>query len=163
AADKSETPADKNWTHWRGPTHDGYCTDTRVPLTWSEKENLLWKIDLPGAGNSSPIVWGNHVFLTASSKDGQERYLLCVGIKEGKILWQKTVSKGVQPGKTHNWNGFASASCTTDGEHVYAFYGTPGLFCYDFAGNEVWKYNFGVFTSRTGWGTSASPFLFEDL
>src|SRR5262249_14681166 len=83
--------------------------------------------------------------------------------KEGKILWQKTVSKGVPPGRTHNWNGFASASCTTDGEHVYAFYGTPGLFCYDFAGNEVWKHNFGVFTSRTGWGTAASPFLFEDL
>src|SRR5262249_18539771 len=71
-------------------------------------------------------------------------------------------SKGVTPGQTHGWNGYASASCTTDGQRVYAFFGTPGLFCYDVEGKLLWKHSFGVFTSETGWGTPASPFLHGD-
>src|SRR5204862_58295 len=69
--------------------------------------------------------------------------------------------KGVTPGQTHQWNGYASASCATDGQRVYAFFGTPGLFCYDIAGKPVWNQSFGVMNSV--WGTSASPFLYEDL
>src|SRR5205085_2760067 len=72
-------------------------------------------------------------------------------------------SKGVPESPTHVWNGYASPSCVTDGTHVYAFFGTPGLFCYDFDGKLVWKHSFGRFTTETGWGTGASPFLFEDL
>jgi outer membrane protein assembly factor BamB len=165
----AETPPGKKettvaqWTHWRGPSGQGYSEDTQVPLTWSESQNLLWKTPLPGRGNSSPILHGERIFLTASSKDGYERYVLCVNRADGKLLWQRTASKGVPPGKTHNWNGYASASCTTDGERVYAFFGTPGLFCYDGEGNLVWKHSFGIFTSETGWGTAASPFLYEDL
>ncbi len=152
-----------NWALWRGPSMQGYSNDSRVPLTWSDKENLVWKAGLPGAGNSTPIIWGDRIFLTASSKDGLERYVLCLQASDGKLLWQQTASKGVPPGKTHGWNGFASASCTTDGSHVYAFFGTPGLFCYDLDGKLVWQHNFGIFTSEAGWGTAASPFLYEDL
>jgi outer membrane protein assembly factor BamB len=152
-----------NWVHWRGPSGQGYSDDTRVPLTWSETKNVVWKVKLPGVGNSSPVVWGDRIFLTAASKDGDERYVLCLRKSDGKLLWQKTASKGVAPGRTHAWNGYASASCTTDGKHVYAFFGTPGLFCYDFEGNLAWKHYFGIFTSQTGWGTAATPFLFEDL
>jgi outer membrane protein assembly factor BamB len=151
------------WPQWRGPSAQGVSDDTRVPLTWSETRNLLWKTALPGPGNSTPVVWGDRIFLTASSNDGDERFVCCVRATDGKMLWQQTASKGVTPGKTHPWNGFASASCTTDGEHVYAFFGTPGLFCYDLDGRLVWKHSFGLFADGAGWGTAASPFLFENL
>ena len=155
--------ADSNWTHWRGPDFQGNSDDTRVPLQWNEKQNVLWKSALPGNGNSSPIIHNNKAFLTASSDDGSERMVICIDTKSGKKLWEKTSSKSEPAGKTHQWNGFASASCTTDGERVYAFFGTPGLFCYSIDGNLLWKKSFGVFTSEAGWGTAASPFLFEDL
>jgi outer membrane protein assembly factor BamB len=151
------------WAHWRGPNHDGHSDDAGAPLTWSEDKNLLWKTPLPGRGNSSPIVWGDDIFLTATSKDGNERYVVCVSAQGGKIRWQALASKGVPPGKSHSWNGYASASCATDGERVYAFFGTPGLFCYDRHGKQLWKHDFGIFTCEQGWGTAASPFLFEDL
>jgi outer membrane protein assembly factor BamB len=152
-----------NWTHYRGPSGQGYSDDQRVPLTWSDTENLLWKTELPGRGNSSPIVWGDRVFLTAASSNGDERLVLCVRISDGKLLWQEVASKGVTPGRTHQQNGYASASCSTDGTSVFAFFGTPGLFCYDFEGKLIWKHHFGTFTNSQGWGTAASPVVFEDL
>jgi outer membrane protein assembly factor BamB len=155
--------AEPAWVHWRGPSGQGYTDDTRVPLTWSETGNVLWKTKLPGRGNSSPVVWGDRVFLTSADDRGAERYVLCVRTTDGQLLWKQTAAKGVAPEKTHNWNGYASPSCTTDGKHVYAFFGTPGLFCYDFDGKLVWKHEFGTFLSEAGWGTGASPFLFEDL
>jgi outer membrane protein assembly factor BamB len=153
----------RNWTTWRGPSGQGHVDDSRVPLTWSDKENVLWSTALPGKGNSTPIISGNRIFLTAAGNKGDERYVLCLDRNDGKILWKQLASKGVPPGRTHGWNGYASASCTTDGERVYAFFGTPGLFCYDIKGKLLWQHSFGTFTSATGWGTSASPFLFEDL
>jgi outer membrane protein assembly factor BamB len=134
-----------------------------VPLQWSETENIAWKTQLPGTGNSTPIVWGERIFLTASSADGMERLVLCIRATDGKILWKQTASTGVPPGKTHAWNGYASASCTTDGRYVYAFFGTAGLFCYDVDGHQVWKHSFGVFADAPGWGSAASPFLYDDL
>jgi len=159
----SESRPNLNWACWRGPSGQGYVNGNDVPLTWSETKNLLWKTDLPGRGNSSPIVWGDHIFLTAASPNGDERYVLCIRASDGKIIWKQLASKGAVAGKTHEWNGYASASCATDGSRVYAFFGTPGLFCYDLQGNLVWKHDFGIFTSERGWGTAASPFLFEDL
>ena len=161
AAQSPQTTA--RWPQWRGPSGQGYTNDANVPLTWSETENVLWKTKLPGRGNSSPIVWDDHIYLTAASPNGLERYVLCLSARDGRILWQQTASKGVPPGRTHGWNGYASASCVTDGERVYAFFGTPGLFCYSRDGKLLWKHSFGIFTTETGWGTAASPFLFEDL
>jgi outer membrane protein assembly factor BamB len=152
-----------NWPQWRGPTGQGYSDDTGVPLKWGDQENLFWKTKLPGGGNSSPIVWGDHIFLTAASAGGKERYVLCIRAGDGKVLWQQTAAKDDAPEKLHNWNTHATPSCTTDGKYVYAFFGTPGLFCYDFDGQLIWKQTFGVFTSETGWGIGASPFLYEDL
>jgi hypothetical protein len=151
------------WVHWRGPSGQGYSDDKKVPLTWGEKKNLLWKVALPGGGNSTPIIWGDRIFLTGAGERGAERYLLCVRAGDGKKLWQRTVAKDLDAEKTHPWNGFASASCATDGKHVWAFFGTAGLHCYTVDGKFAWKHNFGVFTSDTGWGTAASPFLYEDL
>jgi outer membrane protein assembly factor BamB len=151
------------WPQWRGPSGQGHTADTGVPLTWGEKLNLLWKTELPGRGNSTPVVWGDRVFLTAASDDGARRLVLCVRAEDGRLLWARVASEGDEPGKTHPWNGYASASCATDGRRVYAFFGTAGLFCYDLGGRLLWKHGFGVFTSEAGWGTAASPFLFEDL
>ncbi len=151
------------WPQWRGPSGQGYCDDTGVPLTWSETENLLWKTKLPGKGNSTPIVWGERIFLTSASPNGKERLVLCLSTRDGKVLWQRDATRDATPERTYSWNGYASASCVTDGKYVYAFFGTPGLFCYDFDGRLIWKHDFGVFTSAAGWGTASSPFLFEDL
>jgi outer membrane protein assembly factor BamB len=160
---QAPVPKAAHWAQWRGPGGQGHSDDKDVPLVWGEKKNLLWKAPLPGAGNSTPIVWGDRVFLTAASARGAERYVLCLRAGDGKLLWKRTATRGVPPERTHAWNGHASPSCTTDGTHVYAFFGTPGLFCYDFEGKEVWKHDFGTFYSEAGWGTAASPFLFEDL
>jgi len=159
-AEKTEA----RWSYLRGPDSQGGSDDKNVPLKWSEKENILWKTELPGGyGNASPVVWGDKIFLTTCNKDGNERHVCCVQASTGKVLWKELCSKGVPPGKTHNWNGFASATCATDGKYVFAFFGTPGLFCYDMDGKKVWDYDFGVFTSQAGWGTAASPFVYEDL
>jgi outer membrane protein assembly factor BamB len=166
----AEAISGAGWPQWRGPGGQGHVTDERVPLTWSGTQNLLWKTDLPGYGNSTPIVWGDRIFLTAASNTGQdrkprpdERHVLCIRSGDGKVLWDQVAYKGDAPERSHAWNGYASASCATDGTRVYAFFGTPGLYCYDIKGKLLWKHSFGIFTSQTGWGTAASPFLFEDL
>jgi outer membrane protein assembly factor BamB len=150
------------WTHLRGPTQQGYVKDDKVPLKWSETENLAWKTKLPGNGHSTPIIYGDRVFLTSANAKGSERYVICVNAKNGEILWQKTAVKDAPKEDTHNWNGYASASCATDGKHVVAFFGTPGAFCYDLEGKELWHESFGVFTSEAGWGVAASPIIFEN-
>jgi len=81
-------PATAHWAQWRGPSGQGYSDDTRVPLVWSDTNNLLWKTPLPGRGNSSPIMWGDRIFLTAASSNGDERYVLCVRAEDGKLLWK---------------------------------------------------------------------------
>lgn len=149
------------WAQWRGPTGQGYVTDDRVPLSWSESENVLWKTRLPGNGNSTPIVWGDRIFLTSAGKEGASRQVLCVRAGDGKILWQQTAAENLPREKTHTWNGYASSSCATDGKHVWAFFGTPGLFCFDIDGKLVWKKTLGTFNSV--WGSAASPFLYENL
>src|SRR5579864_5682336 len=108
AALHAAEPANRSWAQWRGPSGQGYSDDGRVPLTWSDTENLLWKTPLPGHGNSTPIVWGERIFLTAASKSGDERSVLCISATDGKLLWQQRASQGGNAGKTHDWNGFAS-------------------------------------------------------
>jgi outer membrane protein assembly factor BamB len=153
--------APAKWTHWRGPSGQGHVEDAKAPLRWSEKENVLWKTKLPGSGHSSPIIWGDRIFLTSASEGGKERYVLCVRRSDGELLWQKTAAANVPREKTYPWTGYAAASCATDGKHVYAFFGSSGVFCYDFEGKQVWKKAFGTINSV--WGVSATPFLYEGL
>lgn len=151
-----------DWPHFRGPGMQGHSDDKRVPLQWNDAKNVLWSVDLPGDGHSSPIIVEGKIYLTCSDAKGTEFSVFCLDAKSGKILWKEVAAKGQDAEKTHAWHGHASPSCATDGKHVYAFFGTPGIFCYTTEGKFVWKKKFGIFTSKAGWGVAASPFLFGD-
>jgi outer membrane protein assembly factor BamB len=151
----------ENWPSWRGPRGDGTSSEKDVPTAWSASENVRWKVKLPGPGNSSPIVWGERVFLTQSlDRKGAERAVLCFDRAVGKLLWQKSIAfQGEEP--THATNPYCAASPVTDGERVIASHGSAGVVCYDFSGQEHWRRDLGPFVHI--WGTAASPILYEDL
>ncbi len=144
----------------RGPTGDGHSTDKNLPVDWSP-DDIEWKTPLAGEGQSSPCVWGEQIFLTRSENRGQRRYVFCVNRADGQIFWEQLAWEGT-PEPTHNMNGWASASCTTDGEFVFAFFGKGGgLFCYTTKGVKVWEKDLGSFEGP--WGTAATPVLYKDL
>ncbi|MBI1346608.1 PQQ-binding-like beta-propeller repeat protein [bacterium] len=148
------------WAQWRGPQGDGHVIDQSPPVKFSAK-NVIWKTSLPGQGQSSPVVWDSSIFLTSALDSGRERIILSVNRDSGKIEWKEVVWTGV-PEPSHQMNGWASATCTTDGEHVYAFFGRGGgLFCYSKDGKKIWSKNLGEFVGP--WGTAACPILYENL
>ncbi len=152
--------ADVNWPRWRGPAADGHTRETGLPHRWS-KDAVVWKTPLPGRGNSSPTVWGNRIFLTSALEQGRQRVVFCVDRNDGTILWQQTVWTG-QPEPSHAMNGWASATCATDGQRVYAFFGRGGgLHCYTVEGTHLWSRELGQFEGP--WGTAASPLLVGNL
>jgi outer membrane protein assembly factor BamB len=155
----STASGETNWPRWRGSLENGHTTATDVPLKWSSA-NLAWKTELPGIGQSSPIIWGDRIFLTAALKNGQERLVFCVDRKSGKIVWQQTAWKG-QPEKSHVMNGWASASCVTDGEIVVAFFGRGGIHAYSVEGKPLWSHDLGPFEGP--WGTAACPIIVGNL
>ena len=146
------------WPRWRGPDQDGHTT-TDLPTTWSQ-DDVAWKAPLPGSGQSSPIIWGDRIFLTSALNQGRERLVLCVDRKTGKIIWQQTAWKG-EPEKIHVMNSWASASCVTDGQIVVAFFGQGGLHAYTVDGTHLWSHNLGTFEGP--WGTAACPVMVDDL
>jgi outer membrane protein assembly factor BamB len=117
---------------------------------------------LPGTGHSTPIVWGDRIFLTCANANGTIRYVVCVGV-DGTLRWQREIKAARD--ETHGSSAHATASCVTDGKYVYAFFGTPGLFCYDMDGKLLWQHGFGIFACsvKPGWGVGASPVLYQDL
>jgi outer membrane protein assembly factor BamB len=150
-----------NWPRWRGPRGDGHCAEENVPLKWSKADNVRWKVALPQGGNSSPIVWGDRIFITqALDAKGHRRAVLCLARKDGELLWQKeTEYKENEP--THNTNPACSATPVTDGERVIASLGSAGLVCYDFDGKEQWRYDTGK--QYHIWGNASSPILHGEL
>jgi outer membrane protein assembly factor BamB len=149
-----------NWPAWRGPDGTGRCAETDLPVKWSATENVRWKVKLPGPGNSTPVVWGERVFLTQATDKGQKRGLLCLARKDGATLWHKVVEyKGQE--STHDTNPYCSASPATDGERVVVSYGSAGVYCYDFEGQELWHRDLG--RCEHIWGNAASPVLYGDL
>lgn len=148
----------EDWSQWRGPRGDGHAT-VKAPLTW-DADDVAWAVELPGVGQSSPIVSGDRIFLTAAKAEGAERLVLCYDRKSGEQLWQQSAWEG-KPEKVHQMNPWASATCATDGEHVYAFFGIGGLHCYTVDGRHVWSRQLGEFENP--WGTAASPVIVGDL
>jgi outer membrane protein assembly factor BamB len=150
-----------NWPGWRGPRGDGHCTEANVPLTWSKTDNVRWKTKLPFKGNSTPVVWGDRIFLTqALDAKGHQRAVMCFDRKNGDLLWKReTEYKDVEP--THKDNPYCSATPVTDGKLVIASLGSGGLVCYDFDGTEKWRYDLGKLYHI--WGNASSPILYGDL
>ena len=152
----------ENWTGWRGPRGDGTSVETDIPTKWSGTENVAWKTAIPGNGYSSPIVWGDRVFLTTAIATTNDRVLLCIDRKTGKILWQKTVINAPLEAK-HVENGYASSTPATDGEKAYVTF-LDGkdvvVAAYDFAGERKWIFRPGKFDSV--WGFCHSPVLLGD-
>lgn len=151
--------ADPTWPRWRGPDGDGQSPETNLPLKWDAK-SVVWRTPLPGAGQSSPVVWGDRLFLTAAPDGGAKRVVLALDRKTGKILWEKQAWAGT-PEKSHAQNGWATATCATDGERVVAFFGKGGLHCYSADGKPLWSKTLGEFPGV--WGTSASPVIVGNL
>ncbi|HEY8504031.1 MAG TPA: PQQ-binding-like beta-propeller repeat protein [Gemmataceae bacterium] len=152
--------AAENWPAWRGPTGQGVSSEKDVPLKWSATENVRWKLPLPEPGNSTPIVWGDRVFITQSLDKGARRAVLCIDRAGGKVLWQRDVPyEGEEP--KHATNTYCAASPVTDGERVVASHGSAGMVCYDFEGNELWRKDLGPMLHV--WGNASSPILYENL
>lgn len=159
----------EHWGSWRGPSDNGMA-ETDAPARWSDTENVKWKIEIPGRGHSSPVVWGDRIFVTTAipvgapppppaEPQGERRgpgggagplvehhfEVLCIDKNSGKKLWQKTAAVAKpHEGYHQQYGSFASNSPVTDGEHVFAFFGSRGVYAYDFAGNLKWKKDFGV-------------------
>jgi outer membrane protein assembly factor BamB len=175
--------ANDQWPQFRGPQSLGVAEDPHLPETWSATENVAWKTEIPGSGWSSPVVWGERIFVTSviSSAEGEKpkkglyfggerkapvdehRWMVYgVDFKTGKVRWEREVHRGVPPFSRHLKNSFASETPVTDGERVYAYFGNLGLFCFDLNGKLLWSKRWGPFKTRFGWGTAASPVLHKD-
>ena len=138
----------------------GNSSAKNLPRTWNRAENVVWHTELPGTGNSSPIIWGERIFLTSAGDEGAERSLIAFRSTDGKLLWTRTMPPRKAEPNVREKNGYASATPVTDGQRVIAFFGTGGLVAYDFAGRQLWQYDLPEF--NTTWGTGSSPLLYED-
>ncbi len=151
----------EDWPAWRGASGQGFCEETNVLLNWSDKEHVKWKIPLAHQGNSTPVVWGDRIFLTQANTDGVIRSLLCFARADGKLLWQQDVPYSE---KEKNWNAnwYANASPATDGERVVVSFASAGMYCFDVDGKVLWKR-----TDLGRWehafGSGSSPVLYGDL
>lgn len=150
----------ENWPAWRGPRGDGTCTEQGLPTTWSRTENVAWKVPLPERGNSTPIVWQDRVFVTQSLEKEGRRTLMCFRRQDGRLLWQEGM-EWKEKETSHGTNPMCSASPVTDGERIVAWFGSAGLFCYDFQGHLLWKRDLGL--QRHIWGYGSSPVLHGEL
>ena len=172
----------ENWPGWRGPRGDGTSLEQGIPSVWDGEtgQNIRWKVELPGTGHSSPVIWEDRVLVTACLEDSLERVLICLDRHSGKKLWQKTVLKSLLETK-HILNSFASSTPATDGELIFVSFLevdgrtipapnvgkprpiTPGemvVAAYDFDGNEKWKVTPGEFISAHGY--CSNPVLYRD-
>jgi outer membrane protein assembly factor BamB len=152
----------EEWPGWRGPRGDGTSQETGIPLRWSKTENVAWEVPVPGKGHSSPVVWGDRIFLTTCLEKEEQRLLLCLDRRDGKLLWQKVVLTARLERK-HKLNSYASSTPATDGKHVWvSFLDAPNVLvaCYDVEGQEVWRTSPGKFSSVHGF--CSPPVLYKD-
>jgi outer membrane protein assembly factor BamB len=177
----------EQWAQFRGPQAGVVADDPALPESWSETENVVWKVDVPGMGWSSPVVWDDHVFITSAISSGQEasplkgvfdpgdaqgslrssnrhRWVVYdVDFKTGSIRWQRELHGSAPPTARHIKNSFASETAVTDGERVYVYFGSIGLVAaLNMDGRPVWTQQIGAFNSFGGFGAAASPALFDD-
>jgi len=176
-----------NWHHWRGPGATGVSKTATPPLEWSEDKNIKWKVPIDGEGIATPVISGDKVFVLTSIKTDRvdpklpkpedqpkenffdvkkpnafyQFVVLCLDRNSGEELWRKVANEMIPHEGVHHDNKFASASPTTDGKHIYCWFGSAGLYCYDFAGNEVWKRDFGKAFVGSSLGEGTSPVVHD--
>jgi len=181
-----DSPAlNETWPNWRGPLSNGTSPSARPPIRWSESENVRWKIQLPGAGHSSPIVWGHRVFVLTAAPIGEakpavhdsapgvhdsvpvthvhEFRVTALNRTNGATLWSKVVCEEWPHEGGHTTGSQASASPVTDGERIYAFFGSRGLYCLDFNGTVLWTNHLGKMSTHHAHGEGSSPVLHREL
>jgi outer membrane protein assembly factor BamB len=148
-----------NWPQWRGPALNGVSAEKNLPVRWNAGENVTWKLTLPAWSGSTPIIWGDHVFLNVA--DGDDLFLWCVDRNRGTMTWKKHLSGGNTKLRKQN---MSSPSPVTDGRSVYVMTGTGMLKAFDFSGNELWARNIQKDYGQFGlnWGYASSPLLYED-
>ncbi len=185
----SET--DRYWHQWRGPEASGVAPDADPPIEWSENKNVRWKTEIPGQGHATPIVWDDTVFVTTAISTNkqielepieeeprrrrgrrgggsnrpstvQKFVLFAINRSDGTIRWQQTAREEVPHEGTHQTGSWAANSPVTDGEYVYAYFGSRGLYCYDMQGNLQWEKDLGNMSTRRGFGEGSSPVLYDD-
>jgi len=181
----------QNWTSFRGTNASG-VGDGKTPVTWNaaKGENVLWKTEIPGLAHSSPIIWGNRVFITtAVSSDPKAVFrhglygdvdpspdvskhswrVYCLDKATGKIIWERVAHEGVPKTKRHPKSSQASSTPVTDGKHIVAFFGSEGLYTYDLDGKLLWKQDLGALNAGWfydpdyEWGTASSPIIYKNL
>jgi outer membrane protein assembly factor BamB len=171
-----------NWPHWRGPLANGIAPDAKPPLKWDAKTNIKWKVELPGRGSATPIVWGNQVFVVTAIKtdrvakdedipqiegkfekktDAPKVYyqfvVLAYDRETGKLLWKQVAAERVPHEGHHVTHSYAAGSPTTDGKLLYVSFGSFGIYAYDLTGKLQWQRDFGRLNTRLGWGEAVSP------
>ncbi len=184
--------ADNNWANWRGPNYDGSLEDASPPTQWSATQNIQWKVPVPGKGSGSPIVWGDQIFLLSAIDTGQqseaatpraqptsdagrrgglsqsppttvyEFVLVSFNLSDGQERWRTVLTRAVPHEGGHGTNTFASSSAVTDGQHIYASFGSRGIYCVDMQGKLVWSKDLGKMQTRNEFGEGSSPALVKD-
>jgi outer membrane protein assembly factor BamB len=180
-----------NWPSFRGPNASGIGVNYATPISWDvgASKNIKWKITLPGLAHSSPIIWGDRMYVTTASGEADpelkvglygsiqhvddnsvhEWKVYCLDKKTGKILWEQTAHKGVPKVKRHPKATHANTTPATDGEYIVAFFGSEGLFCYDMDGKLAWKKDFGLLDSAffmvptAQWEFASSPVIHQGV
>ena len=179
---------DSHWPQWRGPSFNGMARGD-APTVWSDTKNIKWKTEIPGRGFSTPVIYGDKIFLTTAIPTGKAAApaetapaegrrggggsgplvehkfeVLCLDRKTGKLLWQRTAKLTTPHEGYHRaYGSFASNSPVTDGKYVYAFFGSRGLYAYDFNGKLIWEKDFGVqMKMRLAFGEGVAPLLLRD-
>ena len=147
-----------DWPRWRGPDGNGVSPESPLPLKWSAAENVVWKTAIPGEGSSSPIVWGDWVFVTSSLDKGARRVLHGLDRTTGKIRWSRE-TKDENPERASAMTGHAAATPVTDGSAVVASFGNAGVVCTELSGEVRWRRSFGEFDSELG--LASSPILYQ--
>jgi outer membrane protein assembly factor BamB len=182
---------DDHWPQWRGPDGLGVAAGTKYAEEWSPEKGIAWKTPVEGRGHSSPVIWGDHLFLTTSIRGGPSGHrapdhlgydmrpgyknvdseeadhsytlkVLAYDSRNGKLLWERTAYDGIMWDDRHRKNTYASNTIATDGKLLYAFFEAPGIYAYDFSGKQVWKASLGNI-AKGGMGPGTSPVIFEDL
>jgi len=179
---------ENNWAQWRGPYDSGVAPTGNPPLEWSETTNIKWKSEIPGTGHATPIIWGDHIILlsavqtdqkvepdtTGAKKDERDWMnpkstdyihnfvVISIDRSSGKIRWQTTVREEVPYSHTHEFGSWASNSPVTDGKHIYAYFGSHGLYCLNFQGEILWERDLGRMEKHMSFGEGSSPSLYKD-